>query len=71
VIAVATYEKRGRPATQQPPSKITYQIAGHIGSLIDDPHRQQKTDQKSCFIVATNEPDAAALSGALWSHLRG
>ena len=62
VIAVATYQKRGRPATQQPPSKITYQIDGQIGSLIHDPHRQQKTDRKSCFIVATNELDDAALS---------
>jgi transposase len=62
VIEVATYEKRGRPAANQPPSKITYQIDGQIGSLINDPHRQQKMDRKSCFIVATNELDETALS---------
>ena len=62
VMAVATYEKRGRPTAHQPPSKITYQIVGQIGSLINDPRRQQKIDRKSCFIVASNELDEAALS---------
>ena len=62
VMAVATYEKRGRPTAHQPPSKITYQIVGQMGSLINDPRRQQKIDRKSCFIVASNELDEAALS---------
>ena len=62
VMEVATYEKRGRPTAHQPPSKITYQIAGQMGSFIHDPRRQQKIDRKSCFIVASNELDEAALS---------
>lgn len=62
VMAVATYEKRGRPTANQPPSKITYQIVGQPGSFIHDPRRQQKIDRKSCFIVASNELDEAALS---------
>jgi len=62
VMAVATYEKRGRPTANQPPSKITYQIVGQMGSFIHDPRRQQKIDRKSCFIVASNELDQAALS---------
>lgn len=62
VMEVATYEKRGRPTDDQPPSKITYQIAGQLGSFIHDPRRQPKIDRKSCFIVASNELDEAALS---------
>ena len=62
VREVATYEKRGRPTAHQPPSHITYQIDGQIGSFIHDPRRQQKIDRKSCFIVASNELDEAALS---------
>ena len=33
-----------------------------MGSFIHDSHRQQKIDRKSCFIVASNELDEAALS---------
>lgn len=62
VREVATYEKRGRPPADQPPSHVTYQIEGQIGSLIHDPRRQQKIDRKSCFIVASNELDESALS---------
>lgn len=61
IIEVATYEKRGRPSPDQKPSKIRYRIEGHVASLLDG-RRQQKIDRKSCFIVATNELDYAALS---------
>jgi len=59
---VATYEKRGRPTADQRPSHLAYRIEGQIGSFINDPRRQQKIDRKSCFIVASNELDQAALS---------
>ncbi len=62
VLAVATHAKRGRPTADQKPGTLLYRIEGQVASLIDDGRRQQKIDRKSCFMVATNELDPAALS---------
>jgi len=54
------YSGKGRPGKHQAPAAIHYYIEGQLASRIDVHTR--KLQPKSCFIVATNELNEAALS---------
>lgn len=54
------YSGKGRPGKHQAPVAIHYHIESQLASRIDVHTR--KLQQQSCFIVATNELDEAALS---------
>jgi transposase len=60
VCPIARYGKRGRPGQGAPPEQVVYQIDGVQASRVAV--RQALVDQQSCFILATNELDAAQLS---------
>jgi transposase len=53
------YGKRGRPGRNAQPDQVVYQIEGALASSLAT--RQALVDQHSCFILATNELDAAHL----------
>jgi transposase len=59
IIEVPHYHKPGRPAKDAVPSRISYRIEGHLASSLA--LRDQHLNDKSCFILATNEPDEQAL----------
>ena len=53
------YGKRGRPGPGTQPDQIIYYITGALASRLTD--RRARIDQQSCFLLATNELDAAQL----------
>jgi transposase len=59
IVAVAHYRRAGRPAKDRQPDQITYRIEGALASLPEQYTRQLQ--QKSCFILATNQLDSQAL----------
>jgi transposase len=59
VCAQPRYSKRGRPSQDAQPDQVVYQIDGALASSLTA--RQALIDQHSCFILATNELDAAHL----------
>jgi transposase len=60
IVAVPHYRRAGRPAKNRQPNEITYRIEGALASL-SEPYTR-KLQQKSCFILATNQLDSQALS---------
>ena len=60
VAAQARHAKKGRPAKGQEPGVVRYAIEGHLASRIDIHARQLQ--QKSAFIIATNDIDETVLS---------
>ena len=62
IVAVPHYRQKGRPAKDRQPAAITYRIDGAVASR-PEPHTR-KLQQKSCFIVATNQLDPKALPDA-------
>lgn len=60
VGALPRYGKRGRPAQDTPPDQVVYQIDAALASSLTA--RQALIDQHRCFLLATNELDAAQLS---------
>jgi transposase len=59
VRATPCYGKRGRPGQGVQPDQMVYLIEGALASSLAA--RQALIDQHSCFILATNELDAAQL----------
>lgn len=59
IIEVPHYHKPGRPPKDAVPSRISYRIEGHLASSLA--LRDQHLNDKSCFILATNELDEQAL----------
>lgn len=59
IVAVPHYRQAGRPAKDRQPDEITYRIEGALASLPEQYAR--KLQQKSCFILATNQLDSQAL----------
>ena len=53
------YAKRGRPGQGPPPTQVVYQLEGALAMRIAT--RQALIDQRSCFILATNELDDTLL----------
>jgi transposase len=60
VGATPRYEQRGRPGKGVPPDRVVYQIDGALASSLTP--RQALIDQRSCFLLATNELDATQLT---------
>ena len=60
VTAQARYQDLGRPAQGRTPDFYGYRIAGQLAS--NPAQRTRQLERKSCFILATNELDCAALS---------
>ncbi|QEP43578.1 IS1634 family transposase [Ectothiorhodospiraceae bacterium BW-2] len=56
---VARYSKKGRPAKNAKPDKIVIQVSAILSS--DSSLFQKKIQQKSCFIIATNQLDSNEL----------
>lgn len=56
----AQYSGRGRPRKEQRPERVAYVIEGALASSWA--RRQALLDQKSCFVLATNELDGQVLS---------
>jgi len=54
------YKGKGRPTQNQSPDFYVYQIKGHIYSQIQN--RTRLIEQKSCFILATNQLDWKSFS---------
>ena len=59
VETIAHYGGRGRPAPGQAPARVEYAITGALASLRTK--RQALLEQKSCFVLATNELDERRL----------
>ncbi len=62
VTALACYQGQGRPGRNRTPEGYGYRVGGHLAS--NPAHRTRQLERKSCFILATNELDCAALSDA-------
>ncbi len=62
LVEVSHYATRGRPATAAVPIRTSYQIRGAV--LIPRHHLSRLLDQHSCFVLATNQLDEAALPPA-------
>lgn len=60
VIAVPRYQNKGRPVRGRRPDFHVYRLAGGLASL--PAHRLQRLQQKSCFLLATNQLDSTALA---------
>jgi transposase len=61
---VPYYKRRGRPGAGQPPAGVHVRVSGAIATALAP--RQALLEQKSRFILATNELDAQALPPAEW-----
>jgi transposase len=59
VCPAARYGKRGRPSPGSQPASVVYHINGAFASRLA--MRQALVEQRSCFILATNELDATLL----------
>lgn len=59
IVKVPHYATRGRPAADAVPERITYQIRGAV--VTPRRHFQRLLEQRSCFVLATNQLDAEAL----------
>jgi transposase len=60
IHATPRYGTRGRPRHSAPPAQMVYHIAGALTSSLTV--RQARSDQPSCFLLATNELDDTQLS---------
>ena len=59
IVAIPHYRGAGRPAKDRQPDDFTYRITGALASLPEQ--HALKLQQKSCFILATNQLDSQAL----------
>lgn len=60
IVAVAHYRGKGRPSKESQPEGVSYRIEAGVASVLETQRR--KVQQKSCFIIATNQLDEAPLS---------
>lgn len=59
IVATPHYDKPGRPKNGEAPSESRYTLDGALGSSVAQ--HEQRVGQASCFVLATNELDAARL----------
>jgi transposase len=57
---IARYHRRGRPGKATRPAQVVYQIDGALASSLAT--REARITPQSCFLLATNELDAARLA---------
>jgi transposase len=60
IVEVNGFKGKGRPRKGQPPDAVNYRIEAGVASVLETRHR--KIQQKSCFIIASNQLEAAQLS---------
>ncbi|MCP4492525.1 MAG: IS1634 family transposase [Gammaproteobacteria bacterium] len=60
VVALPRHKGQGRPAEGKKPDFYVYRIEGNPASLLQE--KTRLLERKSCFILATNEPDYKELS---------
>jgi transposase len=60
IVEVNGFTCKGRPRKSQTPDAVSYRIEAGIASVLETRHR--KIQQKSCFIIASNQLDVAQLS---------
>jgi len=60
IVEVAGFKGKGRPRKGQAPDAISYRIEAGVASVLET--RRLKIQQKSCFILATNQLDESQLS---------
>ena len=63
MLSFSTVSKKGRPAKGQEPGVVSYAIQGQLASRLDIHARQLQ--QKSAFIIATNDINESILRGCL------
>jgi len=60
IVDVTGFKSKGRPRKGQPPDAVNYRIEAGVASVLETRHR--KIQQKSCFIIASNQLEEAQLS---------
>ena len=60
IVEVVGFKGKGRPSKNRKPDSINYRIEAAVGSVLET--RLRKIQQKSCFIIASNQLDESQLS---------
>jgi transposase len=60
IIEVEGFKGKGRPRKGQAPDAVNYRIEAGVASVLETRHR--KIQQKSCFIIASNQLEETQLS---------
>jgi transposase len=60
IVEVVGFKGKGRPSKDRKPDTISYRIDAGVASVLET--RQRKIQQKSCFIIASNQLDETQLS---------
>ena len=60
IIEIKHFKDKGRPKKGSTPNTVSYRVEAGVASMLD--MRQRKIQQKSCFIVASNQLDEKLLS---------
>jgi transposase len=60
MVEVTGFKGKGRPGKDRKPDAVSYRIEADVASVLETRHR--KIQQKSCFIIASNQLDEAQLS---------
>ena len=60
IVEVAGFKGKGRPGKGRKPDAVSYRIEAGVASILET--RYRKIQQKSCFIIASNQLEEAQLS---------
>ncbi|MEI6334568.1 MAG: IS1634 family transposase [Methylococcaceae bacterium] len=60
IVEIKRFKGKGRPQKDSAPDTVGYRVEAGVASMLD--MRQRKIQQKSCFIVASNQLDENQLS---------
>jgi hypothetical protein len=60
IVEVNGFKGKGRPGKGRKPDTVSYHIEAGVASVLETRHR--KIQQKSCFIIASNQLEEAQLS---------
>jgi transposase len=60
IVEIKRFKGKGRPKKESVPDTVGYRVEAGVASMLD--MRQRKIQQKSCFIVASNQLDEDQLS---------
>jgi transposase len=60
IVEVNGFKGKGRPGKGRKPDAVSYRVDADVASVLETQHR--KIQQKSCFILASNQLEASQLS---------
>jgi transposase len=60
IVEVISFKGKGRPRKSRKPDAVSYRIEAGVASVLET--RYRKIQQKSCFILASNQLDESQLS---------